>query len=66
MMMFKKEWLKPSNSPSDFIPNGAEMFIGVDRASPNGDCTVKGFYKNGEYHIQEVQQGLTDKVNDDE
>ena len=64
MIMFKKEWLKPSDYPSDFIPIGAEVFIGVDKESPNGDYTAKGFYKNGEYHIQEVQQGLTDKVNE--
>ena len=52
---FKKEWVKPSKYPSDFIPAGAEVFIGVDQGSPDGDCTVKGFYKNGVFHVQEIE-----------
>ena len=54
--VFKKEWFKVSECPSDFIPFGAAVIIGVDRASPDGDCTVKGFYdpKTKEFHIQEL------------
>lgn len=53
--VFKKEWFKASDCPRDFIPAGAEIFVGVDRGSPDGDYTVKGFYdpKTGELHIQE-------------
>lgn len=52
--MFKKEWIKTSDYPSDFIPAGAKVFVGVDYGSPDGDYTVKGFYdpKTGEIHIQ--------------
>lgn len=55
--VFNKDWLKISEYPSDFIPNGAEVFIGIDYASPDGDYTVKGFYdpKTGEIHIQEFE-----------
>ena len=54
--VFKKEWFKASDYPADFVPKGAEVFIAVDPAYPDGDCTVKGFYdqKTGEFHIQEV------------
>lgn len=54
--VFKKEWFKISEYPSDFIPSGAKTFIGIDHASPDGDCTVKGFYdpETGEFHIQEI------------
>lgn len=57
-----KKWLaaavpneKGSGCPTDFIPAGAKIIIGVDMAK-DGDCTMKGFYdpKTGEYHIQEV------------
>lgn len=53
---FKEDWFKVSNCPSDFIPSGAKVFIGIDHASPDGDCTVKGFYdpETGEFHIQEI------------
>lgn len=53
--IFKKEQIKPSDYPADFIPKGAKLLIGVDKASPDGECTVKGFYKDGEYHIQSVE-----------
>ena len=49
------ELIKTSTYPADFIPNGASLLIGVDEGSPDGDCTVKGFYKDGEYHIQSVE-----------
>ncbi len=52
---FKKEWVKPSDFPADFIPNRAKLITGIDEGSPDGDCTVKGFYKDGEYHIQSVE-----------
>lgn len=52
----RKELIKTSDYPEDFIPAGGKIIIGVDLASKDGDCTVKGFYdpKMGEYHIQEV------------
>ena len=53
--IFKKEQIKPSDYPADFIPNAAKLIIGVDEGSKDGDCTVKGFYKDGEYHIQSVE-----------
>ena len=53
--IFKKEWIKPSDYPDNYIPAGARTFIGVDPASQDGECTVKGFYKDGEYHIQSVE-----------
>ena len=55
MDVFKKEWLHESEYPSNFIPADCEVFIGVDYASPDKDCTVRGFYKDGEFHIQEVE-----------
>jgi hypothetical protein len=53
--VFKREWLKSSEYPADFIPAGGKVFIGVDRGSPDGDCTVKGFYKDGEFYVQSAQ-----------
>jgi hypothetical protein len=54
--VFRKEWIKTSEYPGDFVPKGAEIFIGVDQGSPDGDYTAKGFYdpKTGEFHVQEV------------
>lgn len=53
--VFDKKSLRKSEYPSDFIPAGAELFIGFDRGSDDGDYTVKVFYdpKTGETHIQE-------------
>ena len=53
---FKDLRIKTSQYPRDFIPKGAEIFVGIDHGSPDGDCTVKGFYdpQTGEFHIQEV------------
>ena len=53
---FDKDMIKISEYPADFIPNGCKVFVGFDTASPNGDCTVKGFYSpiTGEIHIQEI------------
>lgn len=53
--VFKKEQVKISDYPADFIPKDAKLIIGIDEGSPDGDCTVKGFYKDGEYHIQSVE-----------
>lgn len=46
-------WIKTSDWPANIIPAGA---MAIDRASEDGDCTVKGFYDpaTGEFHIQEV------------
>ena len=47
--------LPVSEYPADFVPAGATVLIGIDEGSPDGDCTVRGFYKDGEYHIQDVE-----------
>ena len=52
---FKIDQIKISGYPSDFIPAGAELIVGIDEGSPDGGCTVKGFFKDGEYHIQSVE-----------
>ena len=55
--VFKKGHIKISPYPTDFIPNGSKLIIGLDEASPNGDsnCCVKGFYKDGKYHVQKIE-----------
>ncbi|WP_372809354.1 hypothetical protein [Litorivivens sp.] len=53
--IFKEEWIKNSDCPADFIPAGSKVFVGIDEGSPDGDCTVKGFYKDGEFHVQSVE-----------
>ena len=50
----QKDQIKPSDYPVNYIPNGAKEFIGFDPASTDSGCFVKGFYKNGEYHIQNI------------
>lgn len=52
---FDTSKIKESDYPTDFIPAGAEIIVGVDH-SDIGDCMVKGFYdpKTGSYHIQQV------------
>jgi hypothetical protein len=52
--MFKKESIKSSEYPSDFIPFGAIAFVSTDEGSPDGDCTIKGFYFDGVLHLQEI------------
>ena len=48
--MFKKEWFKTSEYPSNIIPSDAREFTITEE-----DCTVKGFYAgNGDIHIQEI------------
>lgn len=48
--VFKKEWFKISEYPSNVIPADAKMFTITE-----DDCTVKGFYDlNGDVHIQEI------------
>ena len=51
--VFKPEDFKVSEYPKDFIPAGAKEYIGHDIAE-GLDWTVKGFYLDGEYHIQEI------------
>jgi hypothetical protein len=60
--LFKKEWFKVSEYPSDFIPNGAEIFVGVDYGL-EPSYTVKGFHdpETGEIHIQECSLDIEDK-----
>ena len=52
--LFRSNWVKISEYPNNFVPAGAKIIIGVDEASPDGDCTVRGFCKDGVFHIQEV------------
>ena len=52
---FQKDQIKLSDYPPDYIPNEAKGFIGFDPASTDSGCFVKGFYKNGEYHIQNFE-----------
>jgi len=52
--MFKDINIPISQYPFNYIPAGAKILIGIDEGSSDGDCTVKGFYKDGEYHIQEI------------
>jgi len=52
---FGYELLKPSKYPPNFIPRGATPVIGIDQGSPDGDCTCRGFYKDGVFHVQEVK-----------
>lgn len=51
--LFKSEWIKLSEGPSNYIPKDAEIVIGVDY-STGVDCTVKGFIdEDGSIYIQE-------------
>jgi hypothetical protein len=50
-----QEWFKQSEYRADFIPEVGTVLIGVDRAKDGSGCTVKGFYKDGEYHVQSVE-----------
>ena len=43
-----------SEYPADFIPAEGKLIICVDQASSDRDSTVRGFYKEGFYHIQET------------
>ncbi len=49
--------IKPrvSNFPPDFIPKDAKPFTRWDPAAKGKDCTVRGFFLNGEVHIQSVE-----------
>lgn len=52
---FDPEDFKPSEYPGYFIPKEGIAVTGVDE-SKNGDsnATVKGFMKDGVFHIQEI------------
>jgi len=54
---FKKEYLKYSEYPSNFIPSAATPFVFVDKAQGRDRCVeIKGFKdENGKFHIQEVK-----------
>lgn len=52
---FDLEKLKVSPYPCNIIPVGARVITGFDSSDGN-DKTVKGFYLNGELHIQEVTE----------
>ena len=52
---FDMSKLKTSPYPADFVPKDSEPFVfGVDSGAPGGDCCVRGFYKDGEIHVQEI------------
>ncbi len=50
---FDVDKLKTSPYPANVVPAGARVITGFDKADGT-DTTVKGFYLNGEYHIQEI------------
>lgn len=55
-----EEWLDSSKVsvseyPMEYIPADGEAFVGIDYGSSDGDCTVKGFYKDGKMYIQEIE-----------
>jgi hypothetical protein len=54
--------IKTHSYPVDFIPAESKLIISVDHGSPGGDCTVKGYYENGIYYIQEVMQNSIAQV----
>ena len=48
--------LGKDDTPANYIPAGATIITGYDES--NGDdygCTVRGFYKDGVFHIQEIE-----------
>lgn len=51
---------KLSPYPSDFIPKDAAETVGFDRAD-GLDTTVRGFWLDGEFHLQAIKQELTRK-----
>jgi hypothetical protein len=51
--LFKPEDFKVSEYPEEYIPVGAIDIIGYDKAS-DAEYTVKGFFLDGKYYIQEV------------
>jgi hypothetical protein len=55
--IFKKDSLKESPYPANFIPQGSALVIATEECSPDGDyaCTIKGFYKDGGFHIQSIE-----------
>jgi len=56
---FNLKDLPISDYPSNYIPRDAEIFIGIDYAKEDGDCTVKGFRdKDGAFHIQGVEHSI--------
>lgn len=56
--LFNKEWLKESEYPANFIPKDARICIGIDYAVDGGDCTCKGFWLNGEFHLQRLERNI--------
>jgi hypothetical protein len=52
--------INKSEFPSNFIPKDAEILIGVD-ISNGKETTIKGFYLDGIYHIQEITEKVGGK-----
>ncbi len=54
---FKGIDIPVSEYPSNFIPAGGKTFVVVDPAAEVGQSfEVKGFWKDGEFHIQEINK----------
>ena len=53
----KKEWVKTSEFPQDFIPSDG---VACRQSDENNECTIKGFYdrKTGVTHIQEIEHHI--------
>ena len=51
----KKDW------PKDYIPKGAKTFTGFDMGSPDGGCTVRGYYIDGVLYVQDVEHHINEE-----
>lgn len=43
-----------SEFPKDYIPADGKVFVGIDYGDADCGCEVKGFYKDGIWHVQEI------------
>ena len=56
--------VKVSDYPSNLIPKDSVEILGFDTDIDNGvDTTVKGFYQNGNYHVQEITSNKDQQCN---
>ena len=51
---FKSIDIPVSEYPSDFMPKDSKIIYGLDKGAGDTSCEVKGFCKDGVFHIQEV------------
>jgi hypothetical protein len=49
----KRDWIKTSKYPSDVLPKGA-IPISYSEEFDDTKSSIKGFFLNDEYHIQEI------------